>query len=188
MSQTSLLTDEELWLQIQSGNKNAFEHLYMKYWALLYVHSLKMIQNEEVARDIVQDLFVKLWEKRNEIHINEALKFYLYRSVRNLTINQINNNKQLQNNLDSFSAFIAENQMENDAETDFAELVRLVEKEIAHLPKKMKLIFQMSRYQGLSYQEIAEELDLSIHTVKKTISRAIKMLRTQIQYFFTFFF
>ena len=181
MKNASEYSDTELFRLIKEDNEIAYSMLYQRYWSLLFIHAGKMLRDEVEAMDVVQEVFTNLWMKREGIHIIGPVKAYLYRSVRNETLNHINRHKVKEKYIDSLAAFIESSKNVTEEHVLFAELIELIEREIAALPEKMRSIFELSRFHGLSHENISEELNISSHTVKKTINRAIKQLRRQIK-------
>jgi RNA polymerase sigma-70 factor (ECF subfamily) len=133
----------------------------------------------DIAREIVQDFFVKLYEKRNSLSIDVSLKSYLYRSIYNCCINYINQrniqDKHLRN-ID-FERTVEEN-LENEINT--VELQYKISEVIEELPAKCRRIFKMNRLEGLKNEEIAIQLNLSKRTVETQISKALKILRKKL--------
>lgn len=176
-----LLGDRELLTLAQEGETNAFQELYTRYWERLFVHAMAMTSSEDTAKDIVQEIFVELWDKRQELQIKSSLKAYLYRTVKNKVFNIYARNQVHEKYLISLTEF---EKQENNADHLLREnLVQsALEKEIAALPHKMRRIFEMSRSEHMSYKEIAEELQISDKTVKKQISNALKILRSKLAF------
>lgn len=181
-------TDEELLSCLKSGDEKAYVQLYKRYWSVLYAHSRHMLRNDEEAKDIVQDIFTVLWNKREEIQKGLAIKPYLYASVRNHTLNHINRGKLKNKYLESLAQYIAKGEKVTEEQVCYRDFAARIERGIENLPPRMKQIFELSRKAGLTNMAIAEELDISDHTVKKTIGRALKLLRTQISVLLLLFF
>ncbi len=166
--------DKKLIKRIAQGNKQAFEQLFRLYYPALVVYAQKFMINRDVSENIVQDLFVDLWEKRQKLKINMP-SAYLYRSVKNRCINELKNKKYF-TDLDKESLLFVEEDEEFDPE-----LIVLVQNTIAKLPKQRQRIFIMSRYEGLKYKEIADKLGLSIKTVEAQMGKALKFLRKNLK-------
>lgn len=177
MSTYKTLSDKELVDLMKSGDHVAFTEIYNRYWGLMYVHALKMLSDEDEAKDIIQDLFITVWSKRSNLDLNTNLSGYLYISTRHKILNKIRQRKTSDNFINALALYI--NDSENSIIDDIREkeLTIIINKEIEKLPLKMRRIFEMSRKQYLSHKEIAEELDISDKTVKKQINNAIKILK-----------
>jgi RNA polymerase sigma-70 factor (family 1) len=174
------LSDNELLALLKEGNHAAFTQIYNIYWPLLYAHSRKMLRDDQEAMDIVQEIFTALWNKSNAIELNFSLRAYLYAAVRNHTINHINKSKLKDKYITSLADLMEKGASVTDEQVIFADFTSRIEKEVANLPERMRVIFEMSRNQGLSHKEIADELDITDHAVKKSINRTLKVLRAQI--------
>ncbi len=179
-------TDKELACLLAKGDHSAFTEIYDRYAGILYVHARKKLTNRETARDLVQDLFASLWNRRATFSKDTQLSGYLYAAIRYKVINRIIREKRLT----EFEATLVDRVAEEQVLTDYLvrekELRQLIEAEASRLPKKMREIFYMSRELQLSHKEIAEQLNLSQATVKKQVNNALKVLRVKLEAFFGF--
>ncbi len=169
--------------QLREGKESAYEVLFKEYYVRLTIHANKYVKDLEVAKEIVQDLFVNIYEKREALNINTSLGSYLYRAVRNRSINFIN----AQKHKEKYSRHImyTSNNSENTVESmlDKIELETALYSAISELPPKCRMIFKLNRFEGLSNGDIAEQLELSKRTVETQISKALKILRSKLQVF-----
>lgn len=157
----------------------SFELLFSRYYAPLVVYASRYVSGTEIAREIVQDFFVKLYEKRNTISIDISIKSYLYRSVYNCCINYLNQRSLQDKHLRNIELEKTdEENLEN--EINSVELQYKIYEVIEELPAKCKRIFKMNRLQGLKNDEIASTLNLSKRTVETQISKALKILRKKL--------
>ncbi len=170
-------TDQELTALLKQRNHLAFSEIYKRYWTIMYTHALKMLKDEDDARDVVQELFTSLWIAGPDIALDLNLGGYLYRAVTNKVIDLIDHKKIKVNYIASFSSYIELHRNETLEAISAKELLSALEKEIKQLPPKMKAIFEMRVYQHLSNKEIADQLGTSDKTVKKQIGNAIKLIR-----------
>jgi len=173
-------SDSELLDALKSEDRFAFSEIHQRYWEVMYRHALKMLGEEDDAKDVVQELFAALWIKGKSIVITTSLSGYLYISVRNRIINIINQKKVRRDYLASLATFAEENRNATLDQISEKEILRVVEKEVQSLPRKMRNIFELSRNQNLSHKEIACKLDISDKTVKKQIGYAIKIIRLRL--------
>ncbi|WP_353140102.1 RNA polymerase sigma-70 factor [Pseudopedobacter sp.] len=180
MSSLKQHTDTELFDLIKEGNAIAFAEIYDRYWALLYRHAYRLIKDQDLAQDVVQEVFVNLWDKINTIDLQFSISSYLYTAVRNKVLNLIQRDKVKNNYIESFANFVASSEAITDYRLRERLLKEKIEKEVAALPSKMRQVFEMSRIQNMSHKQIAEELNLSDKTVKKQMSNAIKILRLKL--------
>ncbi|WP_316814416.1 RNA polymerase sigma-70 factor [Pedobacter heparinus] len=173
-------TDQELLDCLKSGDQQAFAEIYNRYWKVMYFHALKMLGDEDDAKDLVQELFVTLWTKGINIPFNSNLSGYLYITARNKIINLIQQKKVRRDYLSALTAFAEEAGNGTVEQIDEKELLLIVEKEIQNLPVKMRQVFELSRKQFLSHKEIATQLEISDKTVKKQIGYAIRMIKLKL--------
>jgi len=166
---------------LRKGEEHAYELLFSEYYKVLTVFANKYVNDIETAKEIVQDLFVHLYEKRENLDINSSLKSYLFRSTHNRCINYINARKIRTRHADYVmnTADVQENVLEQ--EVNKTELEQALYNAINQLPPKCRSIFKMNRFEGLSNGEIAERLKLSKRTVETQISKALRILRVKIE-------
>lgn len=168
--------DHELFLNVKKDDLKAYEILFRKFYSQLYRYAYSLVRDESVAEEITQEIFLYLWEKRKQIELRAALKSYLFSSVRNKAINYIKIElPRLQATVD-----VSELQGFNDPMMEVNEEARMKRKiqyAIDQLPQKCKNIFVLSRYGGLTYTEIAGELEISVKTVENQMTIALKKLK-----------
>jgi RNA polymerase sigma-70 factor (ECF subfamily) len=174
------LSDEELLKEFQAGKTQAFELIYNRYKGLLYIHAYKMLQDEDEAKDVVQELFTKLYARAGILLLKTTFSAYLYTSVRNRILDIIAHKKIKTDYLASLEEFVHMGVYTTDHFIREKELAFQIEKEVSLLPEKMRLIFEMSRNANLSHKEIAAKLDISDKTVKKQINNAIKLIKVKL--------
>jgi len=180
MAAYSTLSDQELVTLLKEGSEAAFGEIYNRYWSVLFLHARHMLHENEEARDIVQDLFTGLWQKAPGFELTISLSSYLYKSVRNRVFDHIKHKRVSKDYLDSLNQFINESEVTTDAVIREKELAEIIEREIKALPPKMREVFELSRKQHLSYQQIADQLGVTEHTVKSQVSNALRVLRTKV--------
>lgn len=173
-------TDQELLDGLKSGDRAAFAEIYERYWKLMYFHALKMLGDEDDAKDLVQELFASVWARAANIPFNTNLSGYLYISARNKIINLIQQKNVRRDYLSALASFADEASNGTIEQIDEKELLLLVEKEIQALPHKMRQVFELSRKEYLSHKEIASQLEISDKTVKKQIGYAIRMIKLKL--------
>lgn len=153
-------------------NPEIFEKTYLKYWEKLNAFSYKMTQDRNLAQNIVQDVFVDLWERRKVVNI-VSIESYLFRAVKNQVFKHYQNNE--------FDKTIIEDTFEEYIIDSFSslepEIINLLYTLLETLPEKRKEVLLLNKMQGLSIDQIAEELNISKQTVKNQISVALKELR-----------
>ncbi len=176
-----LSTDIELVTSLQADNIEAFDLIYERYSKRLYSFGLKYLKSNAEAEELVQSVFLKVWENRKILKKELSFKSYLFTIAYN-DICKFFRKLHYQNQ------FIDEVQYENaqassyaEESIDFKSVLGRVEKMIDTLPERQKIIFRKSRIEGLSTKEIAEELKLAPGTIDNYISEALKGLRDKIQ-------
>lgn len=174
------MSDEELLKEYQAGNRHAFELIYNRYKGVLYFHAYKMLRDEDEAKDVVQELFIKLYSKAGIIYVRTTLSAYLYASIRNRILDIIAHKRIKTDYLASLEDFVHQGAYTTDLLMREKELAFQIEKEVSLLPEKMRQIFEMSRNSNLSHKEIAAKLDISDKTVKKQISNALKLIKVKL--------
>lgn len=175
------LPDIELWALIQQGDAHAFEALYNRYWEKLYTLCYWHLMNRENARDVVQELFVELWVKRERILISKTVEGYLKIAARNRVCSYLRNanrevkNKALQN--------IAKTAPSSTQQDHAGELRQLYHREIQKLSQRKKTVYTLVHEQGFSIREVAEKLSLPEQSVKNSLSEARKSIREALEYY-----
>lgn len=188
MTNYSQHNDQALITLLKEGDELAFAELHCRYKAVLFLHTYRMLRNEDEAKDIIQEVFTTLWTRRNDIPAIASLASYLYSAARNKVLDSIARKKTEQKYMRSLALFLEEGENITEKELREKELARLIEREVSRLPARMREIFELSRYENLSYKEIAEALNISDKTVKKQVSNALVILRKKLDVAFSVFF
>ncbi len=157
-----------------------FEQLFKTYFKPLVNFANKFLNDIDQSKEIVHDVFVRVWEKRHEMDLDNSVKSYIYRSVNNRCLNYIRDNKKFLNNETTTEKPYSDNIIEN---LNAIEIQAIINRTLDSLPERTKQIFMMSRYDNLKYAEIAEKLNISIKTVEANISKALKELRKNLKQF-----
>lgn len=163
------------------GDQHAFLEIYERYHAGLYAAAAKRCQCAEAAEEIVQDLFITLWKKREKIVVQLSLSGYLYTSIRNLVINHLQY-EALRKGIRGNSE-LKDEYYDNSLEESLVarDLHSYIKQQVKLLPIKCRSVFELSRFEHKSNKQIASELGLTEKTVENHISRAIKYLRIGLQ-------
>lgn len=174
--------EEREWIErIQAGEEQAFREMFEAYYPNLCGFAADYVNSVDQARDIVQDVFLKIWNQREEWTIRTSLKSYLYQSVRNRALNELrraNTRGEIEDYLEHTSA--GSNRRTADDTFRMKELSEDVEKAIAELPDRRRMAFLLHRRHGFTYKEIARIMEISPKTVENQIGRALKSLRDQL--------
>lgn len=168
------LLDETIWLQIQQKNTHAFERYYRDHYKEFFLVSFKYTKQVTLTQEIVNDVFLKIWEGASAITIETSLKAYLYKAVINRSINAYNKSKKdLQKQKDPE---LVPDEGYETREMELNEMKVALYKAIDELPEQCRKVFMMSRFDQLKQQEIADKLGISIKTVKNHITHALKQI------------
>jgi RNA polymerase sigma-70 factor (ECF subfamily) len=174
----------------KKGDRYAFNCIYEKYWEGLFLCALKKLGEKEEAEDLIQDLFVSIWMKREDFEINSSLKAYLFIALKYKIINHFEFKRVRRKHMATLKE--AFDELDNGTSNKIlaAEVERRLEGGVNKLSPKVKLVYQLSREQNLSLDEIAEKLAVSKQTVKNQISKALKALKAHLNhgYFWIGFF
>lgn len=176
------LAEQEMISLIQAGDQKAFEKAFKTYAKPLHAYGYTLLNNSHIAEEMIQDLFLKIWEQREALQIHTSLKAYLYRSLHNDCMNHIRHLKVKRNYEDTVNK-------EGSGQKQYQPINRLEVKEIqqklrtglSKLPEACRTVFQLSRFEHLTYREIASQLGLSIKTVENQMGKAFKILRGELQ-------
>jgi len=159
-------------------DKTSFDQIYRQYWSKLYIYAFNVLKEKEICEDIIEEIFIDLWTKKDDIRISD-LNSYLYQSVKYQIFNHFRRSKYKKQLLMKFN--LINKQYNIDELYEKKELKAQIKSLISRLPKQRRMIFQMSRYDGFSNKEISENLNISVQTVKNQISESLKFLRKSLK-------
>ncbi|RWX01694.1 RNA polymerase sigma-70 factor [Flavobacterium cerinum] len=170
---------------MRQGNEAAFERVFKLYFKNLHAYAYTFIKEDIIAEEIVQNVFFRIWEKRDQLQIDDSLKAYLYRSVHNESLNHIKHQKVKSSFQEHYSNHA---EASNDASATMiaSELEIQIQKAINELPQQCRIIFQLSRFEQLKYQQIADQLNISVKTVENQMGKALKVMRLKLVEFLPF--
>lgn len=179
-----LQNDEHLFERIKTGDKKALETLFERYYVPLCDFAYQFLKSSDLSEEAVSDVFIKLWSNKLQIKLQSNLKAYLYRAVRNNSLNYL---KKEDKNVEDISILhsLTDSRHTADHTLLFSEFQKEFEESIDLLPERQKLVFRMNRLDGLKYKEIAEILGISIHTVQNHLVESVKTLSKKYNYFNT---
>jgi RNA polymerase sigma-70 factor (family 1) len=163
--------------QLKDGCAASFDEIYRRYSKPLYIYLLQKLKDPEICNDVLQDLFINLWEKKSTITINTSLKAYLYQSARFKIIDIYRTHTHFQAYADDFAKYVEHHYPDMLETLHHQQQLRGVMEGIHQLPIKMKEIFMASRFEYLTIKQIAVKYNLSPQTVKNQLSKALQILR-----------
>ena len=168
--------EHQLLKLIKTGNEEAFKKIFYLYSDRFYTWAYKITQNVQAAEDIVQDFFVRFWEKRESLIFNPSFAAYAYRAIYNSSLNYIRDNDRF-----IYGFEITIDLVDSDVEDeDFQELKFLLKKAIDELPERCRKIFVMATLENKKYTEVADLMGISVNTVKVQVSKAYHLLKKKI--------
>ena len=176
------LDDNQLFAKVKSGDLGAYEVLFNKYYKELYRFAFNFIRDMTISEEMSQEVFLYIWEKRGKIEIQTTLKTYLYSAIKNKCLNYIKLELPKQQAMsDVEDVMLAVSNQKGLDDTENERLKKSIKMAIDQLPTKCRQIFMLSRNAGMTYEEIAEELDLSKKTVENQMGIALKKLRDSLE-------
>ncbi|GGE52331.1 RNA polymerase sigma-70 factor (family 1) [Pedobacter psychrotolerans] len=189
MTKYNCLSDLQLWDLLKSGDRLAYAELYERYFSVLYVHARNRLKNSQEAEDVIQEIFLDIWTNCSKICIRTSLINYLITATKNRVLNLI-----ARHNFEGKYKVTLALDEKFEAITDHLVrekmLSKLIDHEIDALPPKMRKVFLMSRADHLTYNEIADHLDITEQSVRSHVKNALKVLRVKlgVLIFITIFF
>lgn len=178
--ETVVPQEGELLLRLAKGDEAAFTALYRHYSGPLYINFLRMVKDEAIAEEIIQDLFSRIWLKRETINIEKNFSAYLYRTGYNLVMDFYRKVKRDQVLYDKFRQIATENYSHIEEILHLKDSQALISKALDTLPPQQRKVFELCRIEGHTYKEVAELLGISHHTVKEYFVKANQAIRKYI--------
>lgn len=163
---------------VNTVEKSEFEIVFRQYYEGLCHYANMWMKDMDAAEEVVQNTFVKLWEKREQLSIESSLKSYLYKAVYHASLNEIKHQKVKDKYINMQSK--EEPYGELYSESGLKDLEKRIEEAIQKLPEQCRIIFQMSRFRNLKYREIADVLNISVKTVENQMGKALKIMRSNL--------
>jgi len=181
--------EKKILLDFKYGNKQAFEYLFKSYYKPLCNYAFQILKNQVQAEEVVEELFIRLWENRSRTDIQQSFKAYLYRSTYNGCLNYLRKHQNELKYRDLFKHHLSLDNSTNGSHDSYP-LSSLIEKELENemkeiiesLPDQCRTIFKMSRFDAKSHEEIAGEMDVTVNTVKTQIMRALNKIKEKFNF------
>ncbi len=175
------ITDEQLLQQIKQGDKLAFRQLFDRHYKVLLGTAVNMLKDVNAAKDVTQEVFLQVWQKRETLQIHSNPLAYLKRSVINRSLNHIKSRKAFVE--DTVLQNKASQQVEANENLAAQDVEKAMQAALKTLPERCRVIFVMRRLEGMSLKEIAQQLDISPKTVENQITKALKVLQKAVRPF-----
>ena len=180
--------EAEIIERIRNGDIEAFETVFRAYYQSLCLFSMRYLKRIDLAEEIVQDIFVTIWDKRSSLQFEISLKSYLYRAVHNNSLKYIQHQKVVDKHAQHLIDRKEQNYYEPVNNLQVEEVAGLLKEAFISMPQKTREIFALSREEGLKYTEIAEKLDISVKTVEAHMGNALKILREYLKEYLSIIF
>ena len=179
--------NNELAGSLKQGKEQAFHSVFVTYFESLEVFAKAYVEDKEVAKDMVQEAFTNLWDKRSSLPEKTNIKAYLYQATRNNCLNYLKRlkvqTKYEKRTLDNYNDLLLNYEALVQLNFDtisYNELQATLDNAISQLPEKCREVFELSRYEGMKNREIAEKLGISVKAVEGHISKALRQLKDQL--------
>ncbi|MBK7340605.1 MAG: RNA polymerase sigma-70 factor [Saprospiraceae bacterium] len=174
--------DEMILERLKAGQESAMSLIYSHYYSTLVSRLYSILGDLQFAEDLCQDLLAEVWSKRDQLNISSSLKYYLLRASTNRALNFVKSKKLDFEELDQDTDYADSDDPSVSQESSEKDLnIERLYQSIDSLPEKCSIVFRMSRFENMSYSQIAETLDISVKTVENHIGKALKILRNQLK-------
>jgi len=177
MTDLNSTSDHEILRILNKGDTNGITLLHDKYSEQLFISAYNMLKNREASEDLIQEIFIRIWNKRKNLKIKTSLKSYLYASVIHGVYAHFRKNRDKFNVqlLEGFNTYVHNNNPETELIQQ--EIIFQINSVIDSLPEKCRIVFKLSREEQLSHKEIAQKLNISTKTIETHITKALKAIR-----------
>lgn len=169
---------------IRIGDEVVFEQIFRQFHPMLCRYAHTILKDVEAAEEIVQDVFLKIWEKRESLVITVSVKSYLYRAVHNSCLNLVDKKKK-EVRMDEVPLKIVHQSAAPVEDIQTRELEKAIAGALDQLPEQCRKVFELSRFGNMKYREIAEMLGISIKTVENQMGKALRIMREQLATYLT---
>jgi RNA polymerase sigma-70 factor, ECF subfamily len=178
-------SEDELIERLNNRDEAAFEQVFKQHYKHLHAYAFTLVKDDDLAEEVVQNVFYKLWERSAELNITSTVAAYLYRAVHNESLNHLKHLKVRSQHQLYVSHRIDSHTDTATKKLQLKELEKRLHAALSELPEGCRTVFQLSRFEELRYSEIADVLGISIKTVENQMGKALKLLRTKLAGFLT---
>lgn len=183
LNEISFLSDKQLFKEVSEGDERAFQHIFTRYYPRMISFAGMMVKSPYAAEEIVQEVFIRLWEQREVLAEVKSPENFVFIVIRNHTFNYLRAAANEQNRREQLWEALQQRAADETITLEMQEADQFFEKILAKLSPQQQKIFRMSREEGFSHQQIADELQLSKDTVKKHIANSLKVFKSYLKYF-----
>jgi RNA polymerase sigma-70 factor (family 1) len=171
-------TDKDIFIRISKGDEKAFRYLFDQYKTRVYYFILRLVRSEEVAEELTQDVFMRIWISRHTLTEVDNPGSYLFVTARNRSLDHLRNQKIEKGMIQSLEKKMGDGTVNTTEEVIlYNETNRILQEAVRLLPEQQRTVYRLARLEGLSREEIAERLGISPNTVKNHLSSAIKAVK-----------
>ncbi|MFD2555558.1 RNA polymerase sigma factor [Sphingobacterium tabacisoli] len=179
---SELIIDEDWLKQLSEGTNEAYEKLFATYWPRIYSLVHMLVKSDIQAEDLTQDIFIKIWNNKEELPQIRNLDAYIYTVARNASLDFLKKRVLVTDNLENLIINLRDDALGPEQQLVYKDLKNCLRDGIDALPVNIREVFILSRYEGLSHEEIAVQLGISVYTSKTYVVRGLKALRLYIRH------
>lgn len=172
--------DKLLLQQLKEGDRAAFHELYHQYKAQIYYNLIRLLHSEDLAEELLQEVFLKVWESRTQIKLEMSFQAYLYRVSKNAAIDFYRRTAKQRLLLSKAALFTDEVYEHIEQDIDYKEVQELIHEQINKLPERRKQVYIKCRMEGLSYDQVSKELNISKGTVRDHMVKANRFIKKEL--------
>lgn len=177
MQQQQPYNEQALLLLVAQGDEGGFKKLHDRYWGDIYPVALGFLKSPDLAMDVLQEVFIRLWDRRTELPDIESFRSFLFISVRNEIISQLRKSERRQHYHSSYGQHLNHYFADTDARVRTSDAERILHQAIEQLPDLQRQVLELSRQHGLNHQQIADQIGISRKAVTNAITRALNNVR-----------
>lgn len=182
---TRVKTEQDIIRKFVAGDLTTFEMVFRDYYTPLVRYGNTLLRDPDETEDVVQQVFVSMWEKHAQLDIHTSVRAVLYKAVHNACLNRLKHRKVRAEYASEYQH--SQSEAMQDQELQAKELEVKIQEAIAKMPEQCARIFTMSRFEQLRYQEIADQLGLSVKTVENQMGKALKIVREHLRDYLSLF-
>jgi len=173
------MADHELLRLVSEGDQQSFEVLYRRHWGRVFETARRMLRSEHLAEEAVQEVFLRIWRKREGLQTIDSFDSYLFISVRNHVLNALRSSHDTMVLLDSQCEGMPEDGMDTERRLQQKDLLSLIDKAVNGLPRQQRIAFRLAHQSGLGVNDIGMAMGISRNSVRTHLARALQSLRGQ---------
>jgi RNA polymerase sigma-70 factor (ECF subfamily) len=173
----NLQNEKELLLRVADGDQRAYRILFDRYWDLMYANALHFTKSPEWAKDLAQEIFMKIWIMRDKLPAVQRFEAFLFTVSKNMILDELRKLQLSNKHTEFFETYFTEAESDTAQKTELKDLEKELNKAIEQLPLQMQTAFKLSRFEGLTHEQIARQMNITRVTSQNYIARAILNIR-----------